>query len=311
MKLARMQQLTTGAWLLGLLGWVSWWTAQGHEVLAGVGAVVWLAGHAFWLGITFLMAWAVGRHDPAPSATASQRLTAWWGEVRCAPQVFFWRQPFRSTAFPDALPALSQGHTGLLLVHGFVCNRGLWNPWLRQFTAMGVPVAAVSLEPVFGSIDDYVVQVEEAVQRLERATGEKPLLVGHSMGGLAIRAWMRAHDGIARVRGVVTVGTPHHGTWLGQWSFSANGQQMRLGSDWLTQLAASETASSRSLFLCCYGHCDNIVFPVSSACLPGAQICHVPATAHIDLIHHPRVMAEVLARLDRQQPGFGPASLPH
>ncbi|MBK7614942.1 MAG: alpha/beta fold hydrolase [Vitreoscilla sp.] len=303
-SLARMQQLTTGIWLLGLLSWVGWWTAHGQMAVASVGALAWITGHALWLGITFLMAWAVGRHDPAPKATAGQRLAAWWSEVRCAPRVFFWRQPFRANAFPDALPAEAQGRIGLLLVHGFVCNRGLWNPWLRRFTMQGVPVSAVSLEPVFGSIEDYVAQVEAAVLRLELATGEKPLLVGHSMGGLAIRAWMRAHNGVARVRGVVTVGTPHHGTWLGQWSFSANGQQMRLGSDWLAQLAASETASSRRLFLCCYSHCDNIVFPASSACLTGAQVCHVPATAHIDLIHHPRVMAEVLACLDRRQAGL-------
>lgn len=302
-SLARMQQLTTSLWLLGLLAWVCWWARRGQMDVACVGAMVWIAGHALWLGLTFLTAWVVGRHDPAPKPTVGQRLAAWWGEVCCAPRVFFWRQPFRSQAFPDALQAQARGGIGVLLVHGFVCNRGLWNPWLCRLTALGVPVAAVSLEPVFGSIDDYVGQLEEAVRRMELATSEKPLLVGHSMGGLAIRAWMRAHNGAERVHGVVTIGTPHHGTWLGRWSFSANGQQMRLDSDWLAQLAASETASSRSLFLCCYSHCDNIVFPVSSACLPGAQLCHVSATAHIDLIHHPRVMAEVLARLNRCQPG--------
>jgi predicted alpha/beta hydrolase family esterase len=251
LSLARLQQWTTLAWLLGLLSWLAWWTGRGQLVVAGLGALVWLGGHAFWLGLTFLMAWRVGRDDPAPQATASQRLAAWWGEACCAPKVFFWRQPFRSQAFPDAMPAQAQGRVGLLLVHGFVCNRGLWNPWLRQFTEQGVPVTAISLMPVFGAIDDYVDQVEAAVQRLELATGEKPLLVGHSMGGLAIRAWMRAHHGATRVRGVVTLGTPHHGTWLARWSFSANGRQMHLNSDWLAELAASETPSSRSLFLCC------------------------------------------------------------
>jgi hypothetical protein len=310
MSLARMQQLTTAAWLLGLLGWVAWWTGRGQPVVAGVGALVWLVGHAFWLALTFMMARVVGRNDPAPKASAFQCLAAWWGESCRAPLVFFWRQPFRSQAYPDAMPAEARGRRGLLLVHGFVCNRGFWNPWLRQFTAQGVPVAAVSLEPVFGAIDNYVAQLEAAVKRLELATGEKPLLVGHSMGGLAIRAWMQAHDGAARVCGVVTLGSPHQGTWLGQWAFSANGRQMRLGSDWLARLAASETASSRSLFLCCYSHCDNVVFPASSACLPGAQVCHVPATAHIDLIHHPRVMAQVQACLDRRQPGLDDAARP-
>jgi triacylglycerol esterase/lipase EstA (alpha/beta hydrolase family) len=267
--------------------------------VAIVGGLAWLVGHAFWLALSFALAKGVGRDDPAPQATLAQVLAAWWGEVIVAPQVFFWRQPFRARAFPDALPAQAHGRTGVLLVHGFVCNRGLWNPWLRQLAAQGVPVVAVSLEPVFGSIDDYVAEVEDAVRRLEQATGAKPLLVGHSMGGLAIRAWMRDHRGEARVQGVVSIGTPHQGTWLARWSFSANGRQMRLGSAWLGRLAASETASSRRLFLCIYSHCDNVVFPASSACLPGAEICHVPATAHVDLIHHPRVMAEVLARLHR------------
>lgn len=302
MSLARLQQLTTVAWLLGLLAWVAGWMACGRPVVAVVGGLLWLVGHAFWLALTFVTARWVGRNDPAPKAKLGQIVAAWWGEALAAPRVFFWRQPFRSQAWPDWLPGQAQGRTGVLLVHGFVCNRGLWNPWLQHLTAQGVPVVAVSLEPVFGSIDDYVATLEAAVRRLEQATGTKPVLVGHSMGGLAIRAWMRDHQGEARVRSVVTIGTPHKGTWLGQWSFSVNGQQMRLDSPWLRQLAASESASSRRLFLCVYGHCDNVVFPASSACLPGAQFCHVPAAAHVDLIHHPRVMAEVLACLHASQP---------
>lgn len=307
MSVAHMQRLGVAAWLLGLLAWVVWWR-NGHALVAVVGAGLWLLGHAFWLALTFMVATVVGRVDPAPQPTAGQRLAAWWGEARAAPLVFFWRQPFRAQAWPDALPADARGRAGVLLVHGFVCNRGLWNPWMRQFTAQGVPVVAISLEPVFGAIDDYAAPLEAAVRRLERATGEKPLLVGHSMGGLAIRAWMRDHDGVNRVRGVVTVGTPHLGTWLGQWSFSTNGQQMRVGSAWLARLAAGETAASRRLFLCCYSHCDNIVFPVSNACLPGAQVCHVAATAHVDLIHHPVVMAEVLVRLGHRPTEPQPAA---
>lgn len=301
MSLARLQQATTAAWALGLVAWVSVWLAQGRVMLAVVGALLWSLGHAGWLGLTFVMATVVGRHDPAPRPNLGQILAAWWGEVLAAPQVFFWRQPFREQACPDALPPEAHGRTGVLLVHGFLCNRGFWNPWIRALSAQGVPVVAVSLTPVFGSIDDYPAIVESAVRRLEQATGRKPLLVGHSMGGLAIRAWMRDCGGETRVHGVVTLGTPHHGTWLGRWAHGTNGRQMAPDSTWLQRLAAGETASSRRLFLCIYSHCDNIVFPASSACLPGAEVCHVPATAHVDLIHQPRVMAEVLARLQGGQ----------
>ena len=54
--------------------------------------------------------------DPAPRASFAQLLRAWWGEVLSAPLVFCWRQPFRSHAEPDHLPAAAQGRLGVVLV---------------------------------------------------------------------------------------------------------------------------------------------------------------------------------------------------
>ena len=77
--------------------------------------------------------------------------------------------PFAAGAGPTTCPPTAQGRRGVLLVHGFVCNRGMWNPWLAApARAQGVPFVAVNLEPVFGSIDDYVAIIEAAVQRLEQ-----------------------------------------------------------------------------------------------------------------------------------------------
>ena len=76
-----------------------------------------------------------------------------------------------------------------MLIHGFFCNRGIWKPWLARLHAAGVPCVAVNLEPIFDSIDHYADIVEDAVQRIEHATGLAPVLVGHSMGGLALRRW--------------------------------------------------------------------------------------------------------------------------
>lgn len=292
--LARIQQVLVGVWLLAVVAALAaaWrGTAQGS-------AWWWLAalfgGHAVWLAVTVaLMRWH-NRSDPAPPASWRDTLAAWWSEVRAAPAVFAWRQPFRSAADPDHLPRDGAGRPGVVLVHGFLCNRGLWLPWLRRLRAAGVPFVAVTLEPVFGSIDDYAATIDDAVRRVAAATGQAPLLVGHSMGGLAIRAWMAARSADDRVRGVITIGTPHAGTWLAEGShFAINARQMRQGSDWLRALAAKEPDSRRRLFLCLWGHGDNIVFPASSACLPGARHLHIPATAHLALLGHPDVWAAV------------------
>lgn len=295
--LARLQQAVALLWLATLLaGPWAWWQA-GHPLAALACALLLLMGHALWLALGMVLAWMVNRRAGGPQAPLCDWGRAWWGEVRCAPRVFGWRQPFRSRAWPDHLPATARGRRGVLLVHGFVCNRGLWNPWLRRFHSLDLPVVAVNLEPVFGQIDDYRARIEQGVARLEAATGVPPLLVGHSMGGLAIRAWLAGQPDASRAAGVVTIGTPHGGTWLARWAFSPNGRQMRPGSDWLRALAAAEAASGRETFTCCFSPCDHIVFPADTALLPGAQVCHVAATAHVDLVHHPRVMVEVLRRL--------------
>jgi len=292
MRLARLQQLLVLGWLAAFVAaCVLPWRA-GHPLLALAAAAGVLGAHAVWLGVSFgLMRWH-NRSDPAPPASWGDWLSAWWGEVRAAPLVFGWRQPFRSLAEPDFVPADARGRTGVVLVHGFVCNRGLWTPWLTQLRRAGVPFVAVDLEPVFGSIDDYVPIIEAAVVRLEQATGERPLLVGHSMGGLAIRAWLAARQADARVRGIVTIGTPHRGTWLANFAhLGINARQMKPGGDWLQALEAAEPPSRSRLFHCIYGHGDNIVFPASNALLPGASGQHVPGTAHIELVHRSEVMA--------------------
>jgi triacylglycerol lipase len=299
--LARLQQLLVLAWVAAFAAALLWPWQAGRPWLALPLVGVLLVGHALWLGISFtLMRWHNARDVGTPRATWGQWARAWWGEVRAAPRVFGWRQPFRSNAEPDYLPPDASGRVGVVFVHGFVCNRGLWTPWLTRLRAAGVPFVAVNLEPVFGAIDDYPPIIEAAVRRIEAATGEKPLLVGHSMGGLAIRAWLARFAADARVRGVVTIGTPHQGTWLASHAhWAANAGQMRPGGAWLTQLAAAEPASRRELFLCLWGHGDNIVFPASNALLPGARSLHIEATAHVDLIHHPAAWAAVWRAIGR------------
>ncbi|MBI5255020.1 MAG: permease [Burkholderiales bacterium] len=297
--IARLQQLLSLSMLALSLAWLGW---SAHLALAWpwrvLGALVLLAPHAPVLAIEFaLLAW-LGDPRPAPAPTARMLLRAWASEVRMGWLTFGWRQPWRSRALADHLPQpASTGRTGVLLVHGFVCNRGLWMPWMRKLRAAQVPHLAISLEPVFGDIDDYLPQIDAAVAQLQAATGRPPLIVAHSMGGLAVRAWLQAHAADERSAGVITIGTPHHGTWLARFALSANGRQMRRHSPWLLALAAAEPAARRERFTCFYSHCDNIVFPAGTACLPGADNRHLAATAHVQLVARPEILNEVLRRV--------------
>lgn len=295
--LARLQQLISLGLLLGAGLWVALSWRQGPLF-----TVAWLLafflGHAVFLALEFVAVHVANRQDPAPRASVAALLRAWALEILTAPRVFLWQQPWRWHAVPDCLapPATVHGRRGMVFIHGFVGNRGFWNPWLFRLRASGHPFAAVSLEPVFGSIDDYVPLVESAVQRVTVATGQPPLLVCHSMGGLAARAWLRAHAAHARVHHIITIGTPHRGTWLGRFSPSANGRQMALHSAWLARLAQDEAARPGHLFTCYYSNADNIVFPASVATLPGADNRLVLGVSHVALAFQQQVMNESLAR---------------
>ena len=291
--LARLQQITTLALLGAAAVWAGYFGAAGRPVVAALGALLILLGYALFLGAEFILVASVHGHDPAPRASARQLLRAWWGEVWSAPRVFCWRQPFRSQAEPDHLGAFGRGRRGVVFVHGFVCNRGLWNPWMAALRADGVPFVAVNLEPVFGSIDGYPDTIERAVQQVEAATGLAPVIVAHSMGGLAVRAWLDVFAADPRVHRVVTIGTPHHGTWLARFAFLKNTQQMRLGSAWLRQLASREPPARYARFTCFYSHCDNIVFPPRTGTLHGADNRHVVGMAHVHMVSAAGVYDEV------------------
>lgn len=284
--------LLSGLWAVG------WWR-QGREGLAMIGAVAIPLGYVPALMLESLLIAVLNRGDPAPPARLGQRLQAFLVEAALTVIVFYGRQAFRHDAVPDfPRPADGVRRRGVVLVHGFQCNRAFWNPWMRRLRARGIPFVAVDLDPPFDSIDRYAASIEDAVQALERHTGLAPVLVGHSMGGLALRAWLRASAGDRRAHRVITIGSPHRGTWLTRLSPTRAQRQMALDSDWLRQLARDEAPSRYAAFTCFWSHCDNVVFPASTATLPGADNRHVQGAAHVQMICRAEVFEEMLRWLE-------------
>lgn len=291
-QLARLQRWALiGLLAAALVALVLLWPWS--PVAAVVVAVLLVFAYAGVLALEFLLLRVAGRRDPAPRPSASQLVSAWAREVVQDAVVFGWRQPFDWRRVPDHLQG-APGATGIVFIHGFICNRGFWTPWLQQARARGHAFVAVNLEPVFCSIDDYCESIGKAVQAVTRATGRPPLLVCHSMGGLAARAWLRHDGGRTPVAHVVTIGTPHQGTWVARFSRLPNGRQMRIGCDWLAGLPGAEPDAAR-LFTCWYSNCDNVVIPPSTATLPAADNRLFEGAAHVDLAFRPAVVEHTFA----------------
>lgn len=296
--LAQLQKRITFGLLAMALGWLIYFW-QRAPVWAVAGFFTIALGYTALLALELSFLRFANRADPAPKATAAELISAWLGESWAVARVFFWHQPFRSQTMPNHLAAehITQGKRGVVFVHGFVCNRGFWNPWLERLQGTGHAYVAVNLEPLFGSIDDYTPSIDAAVQEVTQATGLAPLVVCHSMGGLAVRAWLQTMQAQARVHHVVTIGTPHRGTWLARLAYGKNAMQMRLASDWQAALNRATPEGQHALFTCWYSTADNIVFPASTATLPGADNRLIRGKGHVQMAFDPELINANLADL--------------
>lgn len=192
----------------------------------------------------------------------------------------------------------------VLLIHGYECNRGFWYWQRARLEQAGWTVATLSLEPVFASIDDYAPQVARRVDEVLAATGAPQLvLVGHSMGGLASRTYLRAH-GVAKVAKLVTLGSPHRGSWLAKLGIGPNARQMEPGNPWLEALNRPGAVPLPAATTSAYSPQDNYVMPQDSPLLPGARIMVCAGIGHLSMAFSPaitRLLLDELAPLANQE----------
>ena len=217
----------------------------------------------------------------------------WW-------RMFGWRMPFRA-AFPEPPITPDPQRPAVLLIHGYLCNRAVWQPLIDSGLLDHCNLATLNLEPVFGSIDDYAHVIARAVATLRQTSGATQVtLVCHSMGGLAARAYLRQY-GSGAIERVITLATPHAGTVFARFGFGTNTRQMRPGSTYLTQLAA-DTAPYTARFTCIGSIDDNLIVPRASVWLAGARHMHLERVGHLSLIADSRVHAHLRALTQRVAP---------
>jgi triacylglycerol lipase len=285
-----LAQVLTGALLGGLVGYASGFASSATlGLMLGLGLMLPLLTNALTVTSSLL------KSRPAGSGAAWWRACA--GELAAALRVFVLRQPW-TLAPPQVQAGLGQ-QPGIpvLLVHGYICNHRVWDQMAAALRARGHTVLAINLEPLFCSIDRYAPLVEQGVNQLCAQSGAQQVaLVGHSMGGLALRAWLRTY-GSSRAARVVTLGTPHAGTRIAPHAPSANGQQMVWQSRWLHDLAASESPATRALLRIALTPQDNIVFPQREQVLPGAPVTVFDGLGHLQLCLAPAVIAWIIAEL--------------
>jgi triacylglycerol esterase/lipase EstA (alpha/beta hydrolase family) len=283
--------LAAGWGLVRLAGW-DWPGA----VLALI--VFALALRAFGVAMTFVIA---ARHaSPAPPEHRLglfERLQLYFAELGAYIVIYTLYQPFEGL-FTGADKAQASPHRRLpvLLLHGYVCNRGFMLPLRRYLHAHGISAYSHNLEPVYTGIDNYADALDRRIEEILAAAGAgKLVILAHSMGGLVARAYLRKH-GARHVAKLITLGTPHHGAVTARLGAGENARQMVPGNAWLQRL--NEEALALPV-VSVFSYQDNVVSPQESSILAGAKIVPLSGMGHVSMPFSRRVrevaLEEVLA----------------
>jgi len=280
--------VAAGAWLV--LG-AGWRVVAAAALLASI-ALGWRIAFAL---ATYVVAWRY--RSPVPPAlhrSAVALLPHLLREIGAMLVVYSVLQPFERLTMGPAPPPKGRGdRPPVLFVHGYACNRAAGWALVRRLRRGGWNAWAVTLEPVYGPIEQWIEPLARGIEALREASGAHAVhLVAHSMGGLAVRAYLRER-GPGHVASVVTLGSPHHGSAHARLGPGANARQMEPGSDWLAALAADERGLGVP-FVSIYSHHDNFVAPQSSGAHAAARNVPLAGIGHLSLLLSAAV-AEIVA----------------
>jgi pimeloyl-ACP methyl ester carboxylesterase len=306
--------LFVGAALVGV--GAAYAAAAGWALVHGVSVWIVLAGAVaayFLIPVLattswFLLAWIFrAPRPPGLHLSAAGRVRLFWNEMRAigrnAPRMVLYRLLVR-----DPPPAAAAAP--VLLLHGVLCNAGVWGGLRRYLRAQRIgPVYTLSYGPPLASIELFADHMAARIDAIVAATGAaRVAVVGHSMGGLVARAYLRRY-GAAKLSTLITVGTPHHGS-VHAWLFPGVClAQMRPGNSWLAALNADEGASLPLPTVSLWSWHDSMVAPQTSARLAGAENVELAGVGHNALLYDPPTYARIAALLrDASAESVAPAA---
>jgi pimeloyl-ACP methyl ester carboxylesterase len=286
-----------GAILLLYGAWAATRVAHGAQVWPFVVAlpIVYLAVPFAFVLLWFAVAWRFRAERPDDvRLRAGGMLRLFWREFVTvagnAPRMIAYRWLMRD-------PPKARAGFPVLLVHGVLCNAGVWYPFARWLRKRGVDsVYALSYGPPLAPIELFAEQAARRIDAIVAETGARGVIViAHSMGGLVMRAYLKRHGG-AKIARLVTIGTPHEGSFHAWLAAGPPMAQMRPRNPWLSGLGHPDGESLPPIVSLWSWH-DSMVSPQTSSRVSFAENVEVAGVGHNALLRDPEVFERLLVEI--------------
>ena len=286
----------TAAYLRWALHWIAdgaaaWWFVVGAPIAYFIPALVLVT---LWFAMSWI--WRSPRPPEARigfAATMRLYITEVWVVAISWPLMGLHRWLIHD-------PEAARAERPVLLVHGVLVNDGVWVAFRRYLARNDIgPVYTVNYGPPLADIELFAQQLHAKIASIRAATGaQRVVLVGHSMGGLVARAYLRRFGG-AHVEKLITLGTPHHGSALAHTFPGVCLGQMHLDNAWLAELNRNETARAPVPITSIWSRHDSMVAPQASSELGHARNIPLVGVAHNALLADPEARRCVMREIGK------------
>jgi triacylglycerol esterase/lipase EstA (alpha/beta hydrolase family) len=149
----------------------------------------------------------------------------------------------------------------------------------------------------------YAEGLQAALDRAHDRHGRPATVIGHSMGGLVARYCIERAAGADDVADLVTLGTPHQGTYAAYLGYlTPGGRALTPGSSFLADLNRDPLAPSVR-YTSLYSVADPLVRPARSGRIPtdiageDTENIRTGRQSHVQLVHDPEVLGRYVDRL--------------
>lgn len=185
-----------------------------------------------------------------------------------------------------------------ILVPGFGDDTTVLQGLARFLRRQGMAVYALSPQPSDGTVGIDTLAQKLAAAIAQSVPADSALnLVGFSMGGLICRSYLQQYSELVRTERLITIATPHQGTWT---AYSYNRPacvQMRPGSHFLAELNGDLAVLQRLRFTSIWTPFDLTILPATSSWLPVGEMVQVLSPFHATLLLDPRILHVVARQL--------------
>ena len=205
-----------------------------------------------------------------------------------------------SLVLPRREPVADRGRAGdrpIVLVHGLGANRGTWTP-MRWFLRLHGRRRVYAFGYEDGTVPEIAGRLSAFIDEVCAATGEREVdVVCHSLGGIVARYAVQRLGKDGAVRLLVTLATPHRGTYVANWANTGLTRALRADSELIADLNADDWSAHATRLVTVSSDRDVYVVPREHMTHPAAENLFVPGLAHTEHLMSPAVFRVVLRTL--------------